>query len=447
MDLVLSSAELLSLVEERATAGQAAGGANGAPLASKPVREGAPAGAGDAPTTDAAAAGAAAAAAAAAGTPASVPVTTAGVSLGPSRHALSLLAASPVDLPPDLARFSSLVCPHASPGASNDGGSSPRGGGGVDRVVGEGSSRRVEEGGPGGGGTSLFSYAAPGASGGAADFVFRAAATELFGIRIPEGEPLPWVAGRNADTSELTLQVEGEVKLRCGRMGPPRCEPASYLKHGEPVCTCARRPCPMRRRGTVSPAVHGTLHPLGARFAGRAAGSSARPPTPRARTHSLMRNRMATSPLRLTAEALCLAPRTPHHPFRPRSSAACSFVRAYGFRNIQNVVRRVKTGRCAYSFVEVMACPAGCANGGGQPRPPPLEAMERAEAVEAAAVAPAEAVPRAPSDNPSVRAVYADGGYLAGGPGGARARERLHTSFHAVTDEPPDAAQTLAIQW
>eukprot|EP00962_Isochrysis_galbana_P038381 scaffold13626_cov110-Isochrysis_galbana.AAC.4 len=162
-----------------------------------------------------------------------------------------------------------------------------------------------------------------------------------------------------------------------------------------------------------------------------------------------MRNRMATSPLRLrlTAEALWLAPRTPLHPFRPRSSAACSFVRAYGFRNIQNVVRRVKTGRCAYSFVEVMACPAGCANGGGQPRPPPLEAMERAEAVEAAAAAPAEAVPRAPSDNPSVRAVYADGGYLAGGPDGARARERLHTSFHAVTDEPPDAAQTLAIQW
>jgi hypothetical protein len=73
--------------------------------------------------------------------------------------------------------------------------------------------------------------------------------------------------------------------------------------------------------------------------------------------------------------------------------------------------------------------------------------MERAGAVETAVVAPAEAVPRAPSDNPSVRAVYAEGGYLEGGPGGARARERLHTGFHAVADEPPDAAQALAIQW
>jgi hypothetical protein len=65
-------------------------------------------------------------------------------------------------------------------------------------------------------GSSLFSYAAPGASGGAADFVFRSAAAELFGVRIPVGEPLPWVAGRNADTAELTLRVEDEVKLRCG---------------------------------------------------------------------------------------------------------------------------------------------------------------------------------------------------------------------------------------
>ncbi|KAF6003584.1 hypothetical protein F1559_003001 [Cyanidiococcus yangmingshanensis] len=40
---------------------------------------------------------------------------------------------------------------------------------------------------------------------------------------------------------------------------------------------------------------------------------------------------------------------------------------AYGFRNIQNIVRRMKTsGACAWDFVEVMACPGGCGNGGGQ---------------------------------------------------------------------------------
>jgi iron only hydrogenase large subunit-like protein len=40
----------------------------------------------------------------------------------------------------------------------------------------------------------------------------------------------------------------------------------------------------------------------------------------------------------------------------------------YGFRNIQNFVRNFKRGRCEYDFVEVMACPGGCLNGGGQVR-------------------------------------------------------------------------------
>lgn len=42
------------------------------------------------------------------------------------------------------------------------------------------------------------------------------------------------------------------------------------------------------------------------------------------------------------------------------------FASAYGFRNIQNIVRKVKTGKSNYHFVEVMACPGGCINGGGQ---------------------------------------------------------------------------------
>ncbi|GMT18265.1 hypothetical protein PFISCL1PPCAC_9562 [Pristionchus fissidentatus] len=44
--------------------------------------------------------------------------------------------------------------------------------------------------------------------------------------------------------------------------------------------------------------------------------------------------------------------------------------RIYGFRNIQNMVRKLKTGKkeLEYDLVEVMACPSGCANGGGQIR-------------------------------------------------------------------------------
>lgn len=35
------------------------------------------------------------------------------------------------------------------------------------------------------------------------------------------------------------------------------------------------------------------------------------------------------------------------------------FALAYGFRNIQNLVQKIKRGKSPYHFVEVMACPAG----------------------------------------------------------------------------------------
>ena len=35
------------------------------------------------------------------------------------------------------------------------------------------------------------------------------------------------------------------------------------------------------------------------------------------------------------------------------------FAIANGFRNIQNVVQKLKRGKSAYDYVEVMACPAG----------------------------------------------------------------------------------------
>ena len=67
------------------------------------------------------------------------------------------------------------------------------------------------------------------------------------------------------------------------------------------------------------------------------------------------------------------------------------FAAAYGFRNIQNVVRKCKASAASrsggfgfgvgvassdasaswYDFVEIMACPSGCLNGGGQLPPPP----------------------------------------------------------------------------
>lgn len=41
------------------------------------------------------------------------------------------------------------------------------------------------------------------------------------------------------------------------------------------------------------------------------------------------------------------------------------FALAYGFRNIQGVMGKMRRGKCSVQYVEIMACPSGCVNGGG----------------------------------------------------------------------------------
>lgn len=107
------------------------------------------------------------------------------------------------------------------------------------------------------------------------------------------------------------------------------------------------------------------------------------------------------------------------------------FAYAYGFRNIQSILAKAKKGKCPYHFVEVMACPSGCLNGGGQIKPKkegPRETRQRVESV--AEVLYEDLVPRAPQDNPLVQAVYRE--LLGGEPGGVEARQFLHTTYHNV---------------
>ena len=35
------------------------------------------------------------------------------------------------------------------------------------------------------------------------------------------------------------------------------------------------------------------------------------------------------------------------------------FALVYGFRNIQNIVQKIKRRKCPYDFIEIMACPSG----------------------------------------------------------------------------------------
>ncbi|KAJ3317826.1 hypothetical protein HDV06_001108 [Boothiomyces sp. JEL0866] len=120
------------------------------------------------------------------------------------------------------------------------------------------------------------------------------------------------------------------------------------------------------------------------------------------------------------------------------------FAYAYGFRNIQNLVRKVKSkskrSAIKYDFVEVMACPSGCINGGGQLKNESLPSKEWVALQEAVYQNGKERLLTAPELSPVVQ-LYQE---WLGGEGSAKAQQMLHTSYHAVEN---NFQSGLAVKW
>ena len=101
---------------------------------------------------------------------------------------------------------------------------------------------------------------------------------------------------------------------------------------------------------------------------------------------------------------------------------------AHGLGNARKLMERIKAGE-HFDFIEVMACPGGCVNGGGQPQQPSSVrnfvniAAERAKALYKS---DAESFIRKSHKNPVIKELYAD--YL-GEPGGEKAHHLLHTHY------------------
>ncbi|OBZ83231.1 Cytosolic Fe-S cluster assembly factor narfl, partial [Choanephora cucurbitarum] len=115
------------------------------------------------------------------------------------------------------------------------------------------------------------------------------------------------------------------------------------------------------------------------------------------------------------------------------------FATAYGFRNIQNIVRKIKTGKCNYHFIEVMACPGGCVNGGGQlPAQVEMNVKDWVSHVESI-YRSAQGI--RPEENETIKAIYNE--WIVD-PTSERARQLLHTQYHAVTQ---DFGNPLATKW
>ena len=91
------------------------------------------------------------------------------------------------------------------------------------------------------------------------------------------------------------------------------------------------------------------------------------------------------------------------------------------------------SGGSQYHLVEIMASPGGEANGGGQARAPnPAAQHTRAAEIDALLANGAETVRRSPLDSPRLAELYAPGGFLEGGPLGAKARQHLWTAYQAT---------------
>lgn len=103
---------------------------------------------------------------------------------------------------------------------------------------------------------------------------------------------------------------------------------------------------------------------------------------------------------------------------------------ANGLGNARKLLDKIKAGEAEYHFVEVMGCPGGCVNGGGQPIvPSKIRSWTDIRAERAKAIYEEDrSLPiRKSHENPKIQALYKE---FFGEPGSHKAHELLHTHYN-----------------
>ena len=102
---------------------------------------------------------------------------------------------------------------------------------------------------------------------------------------------------------------------------------------------------------------------------------------------------------------------------------------ASGLGNARTLLEKVQSGEADYHFIEIMGCPGGCINGGGQPQQPgyvrntvDIRALRAQVLYDSDKGNPI----RKSHENPAIKELYAT--YL-GEPGSEKAHHLLHTSY------------------
>jgi len=108
-----------------------------------------------------------------------------------------------------------------------------------------------------------------------------------------------------------------------------------------------------------------------------------------------------------------------------------------GLKNTGDLLTRIKNGEVHYDVIEVMACPGGCVNGGGQPiQTGFVRTFNDLRAIRGAAIYQGEVDDRQirkAHENPLIQELYET---FLGEPGGHRAHEYLHTKYQEQSKYP-----------
>ena len=100
-----------------------------------------------------------------------------------------------------------------------------------------------------------------------------------------------------------------------------------------------------------------------------------------------------------------------------------------GLSNAKIIMDKVRDGEADYHFIEIMCCPGGCVNGGGQPIQSAYTRRQvdlRAARAKALYDEDSAAKIRKSHENPAVQKLYKE---FFGEPGSYVSHEVLHTSY------------------